>query len=705
MESCSPEEAKKHYLAMLLAFRKLGSDGGLGGGRIWLLVDTTRARGHERANTLMSIHELLGFDVAKLKTQKIIKRYWKKDFQDGMGIGRGFVGRRWKDDIFIMICDNSSLLKGHDTPDKGTMIHHDSCSAEKIRKSISSNISPSPPVLVSQEITPTKQPEKGSTKCPKRIMLQDNHNMRKVRRQVEALEESIPVLPPSPTFTDEDSRIKWIEAVALPLLTEHIDQCSNILSTKIQSLAYKVIQKMEDTSSRFTDIIYYDTNGRQRYQKYLRLKVARGSHEASSAKAHSYLVTRKANEIDEAAEAVFNGKFSDDFIEHVFEKLAKRRGLAVFKHEGLQLTIAEIASLRDFCGLSSNKTFKLKQAIEVLRPQLKGVIFVPAIQRRLTELEREGNLPVEVRKQPLIIKKEGNKRDLRIVWWLQEPAKMMERLVNLSVIDGTFEASEEFSSIVGEVVVLWGIDKSAKDTGCAIRIANRKEGNSSLFTQLLGGIEDSCECHSNLKATFFSKECPLRSFLQCLVYDHYHMLIVKIGGTCQSFTFLPYPTLDHCITRPISVTSVKEIDVERVSFHPVIENGLPPQVTMPIDTREVSISLVTHSFDEALPKSAKTVRKKSIVGFELLIGSVSVFAQRFSDSIGIETNAKMSDAEVSIKQVNGHPANDYKQSLILSGIGSASAICSCVCCMEEKSSFHIPSERFQKHRDPAIKTV
>ena len=50
-------------------------------------------------------------------------------------------------------------------------------------------------------------------------------------------------------------------------------------------------------------------------------------------------MTRKANEIEEAAEAVFNGKFSADFIEHVFEKLAKRRGFAVFKHEGLQLTV------------------------------------------------------------------------------------------------------------------------------------------------------------------------------------------------------------------------------------------------------------------------------------------------------------------------------------------------------------------------------
>jgi len=105
------------------------------------------------------------------------------------------------------------------------------------------------------------------------------------------------------------------------------------------------MQKMEDPSSRFTGVLYYDRNGRQRYQKYLRMKVACGSHGASSAKAHFYLVTRKANETKEAAEAVFNGKFLADFIENVFEKLAKRRGLAVFKYEGLQLTVPEIASV------------------------------------------------------------------------------------------------------------------------------------------------------------------------------------------------------------------------------------------------------------------------------------------------------------------------------------------------------------------------
>ena len=85
---------------------------------------------------------------------------------------------------------------------------------------------------------------------------------------------------------------------------------------------------------------------------------------------------------------------------------------------------------------------------------------------------------------------------------------------------------------------------------------------------------------------------------------------------------------------------MNEDDAEMVSFHPVIENGLPPQVTMPIDTCEVFIGLVTHCFKEALPKPTKTVRNKSIAGFQLLIGSACVFAQRFSNSIGIEKMLK-----------------------------------------------------------------
>jgi len=78
-----------------------------------------------------------------------------------------------------------------------------------------------------------------------------------------------------------------------------------------------------------------------------------------------------------------------------------------------------------------------------------------------------------------------------------------------------------------------------------------------------------------------------------------------------------------------------------------------------------------------------------------------IYAQEFCYPISLDEKTKVSDAIVSIKQVNGHIGNDYKQLLINAGICSASATCSCVCCLRPKKDFYIPSERLQKFRDPS----
>ena len=60
----------------------------------------------------------------------------------------------------------------------------------------------------------------------------------------------------------------------------------------------------------------------------------------------------------------------------------------------LTIDLDEIASIRNFCGLS----LKLKQALlEILRPALRGIVFLPSLKAKLAAFEKEGNLPVEVR--------------------------------------------------------------------------------------------------------------------------------------------------------------------------------------------------------------------------------------------------------------------------------------------------------------------
>ena len=125
-----------------------------------------------------------------------------------------------------------------------------------------------------------------------------------------------------------------------------------------------------------------------------------------------------------------------------------------------------------YVGLSKNKMLKLKQALEGLSPIIKNLLFPPAMKDRLIEIDREGNIPSVAKKMLLVTKREGIKKDYRMVWRLQNPGHMIERLVILSIKDGSFRDSQTFSTLIDQMVVVWGCDKSSNDTGLAARIAN-----------------------------------------------------------------------------------------------------------------------------------------------------------------------------------------------------------------------------------------
>lgn len=247
-----------------------------------------------------------------------------------------------------------------------------------------------------------------------------------------------------------------------------------------------------------------------------------------------------------------------------------------------------------------------------------------------------------------------------------------------------------------------GIDKSSEDIGCALRVANRRKGNSQLHTQLLGAVEGAAECYENLKATFFSKDCPLRYFLQDLVHGKLQVATFQIGNQCQSFTFSPLPAMEQCTTRKINAKFGGYIDEDdmAVAFHDEPSNGLPPEIPMLSRTKEVFVHLIVQETNVEVKGTKKKTPITTVIGFQLTVGSIIVYAQQFTQPIVLEEGLGVFAVKVSISQVNGHVGNDYKQLLILAGICSASATCSCVCCLRKKRDFHLPSERLQKHRDP-----
>ena len=67
---------------------------------------------------------------------------------------------------------------------------------------------------------------------------------------------------------------------------------------------------------------------------------------------------------------------------------------------------------------------------------------------RLIEIDREGNIPSVAKKMLLVTKREGIKKDYRMVWRLQNPGHMIERLVIISIKDGSFRDSQIFSTLI-----------------------------------------------------------------------------------------------------------------------------------------------------------------------------------------------------------------------------------------------------------------
>jgi hypothetical protein len=134
-----------------------------------------------------------------------------------------------------------------------------------------------------------------------------------------------------------------------------------------------------------------------------------------------------------------------------------------------------------------------------------------------------------MKQQELILSKWSGKVSFRTFWHLKQPAKLLEMLLATATEDKSFRTSIEFSKLDDKIVAVFGIDKSAVDTGCALRLANRKGGNSSDFTQLLAAYENAAECYQNFERTFFHPLCPIGIFLQSGINDEYQMIVLKIG--------------------------------------------------------------------------------------------------------------------------------------------------------------------------------
>lgn len=668
------DDKKKTALRRLAAFRTVAAQG-LGSDRYWVLIDDQNKR-TKRSNVL-TLREIVGVEAGGMAD--LFGGEYQKLFKSGAGVGAGLLIDDYSSVVYVSALVDPSGRTRDCVPAKGIRIKRGSEGSKFFLEAIEDELRPI-------EATSTPKPETIGkrdadevhlcTESPRRPY-RDNKIIRRDNLGDIAASDDLDASPTSVLkFADDMCKAKWVEDIGAQMLIDHLSYTSNDRppNKHFQHIAHLVLRNVEDTATQISKLHWMDKMNRQRTHSYQRLVQPRGCKTDALAKTQ--------NELGE-------GNYNDEQIDEVFTKLARRRNMVVFHSREMQLTIAEIVAMRDHCSMSSNKMLKFKQAFERSRPKLKSVIFPPSLFARMTELEREGSLPITVKKLPLVTKKEGSKMDLRHMWYVSEAAKMVEKLVNQCVADGKFQESISFSNLLNQLVVVWGIDKSAKDTGLAARIGNRENGNSRDYTQLLGAVENAVENYSNMKATFFSDDCPLKAFLQALMYDRYQMLVVQVGSQCQSFMFNPFPYLKPCTTRNLEAELVGDVDQDDAEFDNEPTNGLPPDVPMLSRNRNVGVRLVVHDEEDG--------EGKEIVGFQLEVDSIVAYSQLFSSPMRLAAEADIKAVtKVSIMQVNGHIASDLKQLLIETGIISATAMCSCVTCVRPKSQFGIPSERLQR---------
>lgn len=127
---------------------------------------------------------------------------------------------------------------------------------------------------------------------------------------------------------------------------------------------------------------------------------------------------------------------------------------------------------------------------------------------------------------------------------------MIERMIDKSVLDGSFELSQHWMNPehCDKVVITYNIDKGGNDINVSVRLLNRKEGNSLKYTYPIASLSEapSWSAIKTRRRLFSMTSILLATFFRSgSLYDTLFVLSVKVDDPkekkdqCQSITFKP----------------------------------------------------------------------------------------------------------------------------------------------------------------------
>ena len=117
------------------------------------------------------------------------------------------------------------------------------------------------------------------------------------------------------------------------------------------------------------------------------------------------------------------------------------------------------------------------------------------------------------------------KTEIVLHYFIDQVILVFEKLVKSAIVAGSFQDSFEVTKLCNKIFVCIGCDRGGGDLILQMRIANRLNGNCSLYCVPIPVVKKGDESHSNLRKTIYND--TMRKMIEPLHNDETFTSIIK----------------------------------------------------------------------------------------------------------------------------------------------------------------------------------
>lgn len=506
-----------------------------------------------------------------------------------------------------------------------------------------------------------------------------------------------------------------VKADAFDKIGEQIE--SKQPSPELQTMAHHVLDSLSTKDCDIVELRTLTANGKVRNgdNVWQKLFKPRKTHSAlkDEPRRVKRSIQRKAKALDKAANFLTSN--DEEAKVDILAEQAALTGHIIVKTEDIMFDIPECIAFQRHVGTTRKGLLRIDQGIRWKVPS-SFRMFPTQLSKKLREHGLDNSLKPVTESIALDVVK-GEKAEECVFWYLPDPARALELLTEHCVLSKTLQQSIEFSKLENKLLVCFGGDRGGGDFTMLIRVLNRKNGNAREHCQPICRYEDGTESYDNLAKTVYSGKNPIKNFLQRLVDDVLHAIVLTAVSEDEGTVFgaaclmIQFDRDEGCAEQTDARHRARTLGVSWAQFAGQVERCFDDDDFQAEDTDRKTPSIV--KLERGTLPILSLVRKgdsdasgeKEYIGLQILNEDLDVvLSHRFPVPLVIPETGQIKH---DLLHVIGFPSQDTKQALIVAGQGQASSSYPCLWCMEHFGNFtdNVPSwESMYDPNNPILKS-